>query len=59
MIATNNRANWLVRVTDLWFVVCQLVDRIGQSAVGAVMGAAQPQATPRARVALRTRPRED
>ncbi|MFH8899114.1 glycosyltransferase [Streptomyces coeruleorubidus] len=48
VIATNNRANWLVRVTDLWFVVCQLVDRSGQSAVGAVMVNSGPIAAYRA-----------
>ncbi|BCL21852.1 hyaluronan synthase [Streptomyces tuirus] len=37
VVATNNRANWFVRIMDLWFTVCQLVDRSGQSAVGAVM----------------------
>ncbi|MFF1263594.1 MULTISPECIES: glycosyltransferase [unclassified Streptomyces] len=50
VIATNNRANWLVRVTDLWFVVCQLVDRSGQSAVGAVMVNSGPIAAYRAAV---------
>ncbi|MGW4393464.1 hypothetical protein [Streptomyces sp. NPDC004685] len=50
MTATNNRANWLVRVTDLWFVVCLLVDRIGQSAVGAVMVKSGPIAAYRAAV---------
>ncbi|MFF4787808.1 glycosyltransferase [Streptomyces griseorubiginosus] len=48
VIATNNRTNWLVRVTDLWFVVCQLVDRSGQSAVGAVMVNSGPIAAYRA-----------
>ncbi|MFF9819395.1 glycosyltransferase [Streptomyces sp. NPDC014006] len=48
VIATNNRANWLVRVTDLWFVVCQLVDRSGQSALGAVMVNSGPIAAYRA-----------
>ncbi|WP_368396463.1 glycosyltransferase [Streptomyces sclerotialus] len=48
VIATNNRANWLVRITDLWFVVCQLVDRSGQSAVGAVMVNSGPLAAYRA-----------
>lgn len=50
VIATNNRANWLVRITDLWFVVCQLVDRSGQSAVGAVMVNSGPLAAYRAAV---------
>ncbi|WP_234365374.1 glycosyltransferase [Streptomyces sp. RTd22] len=50
VVATNNRANWLVRVTDLWFVVCQLVDRSGQSAVGAVMVNSGPLAAYRAAV---------
>ncbi|MER6617552.1 glycosyltransferase [Streptomyces xantholiticus] len=50
VIATNNRVNWLVRVTDLWFVVCQLVDRSGQSALGAVMVNSGPLAAYRADV---------
>lgn len=50
VIATNNRANWLVRITDLWFVVCQLVDRSGQSAVGAVMVNSGPLAAYRAEI---------
>ncbi|MEU2582198.1 glycosyltransferase [Streptomyces avermitilis] len=50
VIATNNRANWLVRITDLWFVVCQLVDRSGQSAVGAVMVNSGPLAAYRAAI---------
>ncbi len=50
VIATNNRVNWLVRVTDLWFVVCQLVDRSGQSSLGAVMVNSGPLAAYRAGV---------
>ncbi|MEE1939965.1 glycosyltransferase [Streptomyces sp. TRM 70361] len=48
--ATNNRAGLLVRITDLWFVTCQLVDRSGQSAVGAVMVNSGPLAAYRAAV---------
>ncbi|MEU6604710.1 glycosyltransferase [Streptomyces shenzhenensis] len=48
IVAANVRANWLVRITDLWFVVCQLVDRSGQSAVGAVMVNSGPLAAYRA-----------
>lgn len=50
VVAANIRANWLVRITDLWFVVCQLVDRSGQSAVGAVMVNSGPLAAYRAGV---------
>ncbi|GAA2937198.1 hypothetical protein GCM10010446_23050 [Streptomyces enissocaesilis] len=50
VIATNNRANLLTRVTDLWFVTSQLVDRSGQSAVGAVMVNSGPLAAYRAPV---------
>ncbi|MET9993208.1 glycosyltransferase [Streptomyces mutabilis] len=50
VIATNNRANLLARVTDLWFTTTQLVDRSGQSAVGAVMVNSGPLAAYRAGV---------
>ncbi|MFZ3569448.1 glycosyltransferase family 2 protein [Streptomyces sp. BH034] len=50
VIATNNRANWMVRITDLWFTTSQLVDRSGQSAVGAVMVNSGPIAAYRAAV---------
>lgn len=50
VIATNNRANLLARVTDLWFTTTQLVDRSGQSAVGAVMVNSGPLAAYRAAV---------
>lgn len=50
IVAANVQANWLVRITDLWFVVCQLVDRSGQSAVGAVMVNSGPLAAYRAEV---------
>ncbi|MGW1792659.1 glycosyltransferase family 2 protein [Streptomyces tubercidicus] len=50
VIATNNRANLLARITDLWFVTSQLVDRSGQSAVGAVMVNSGPLAAYRAEV---------
>ncbi|MFI1500916.1 glycosyltransferase [Streptomyces platensis] len=50
VIATNNRANLLARITDLWFVTSQLVDRSGQSAVGAVMVNSGPLAAYRADV---------
>jgi cellulose synthase/poly-beta-1,6-N-acetylglucosamine synthase-like glycosyltransferase len=50
VVAANIRANWLVRITDLWFVVCQLVDRSGQGAVGAVMVNSGPLAAYRADV---------
>ncbi|WP_255305833.1 glycosyltransferase family 2 protein [Streptomyces sp. Wb2n-11] len=50
VIATNNRANLLTRVTDLWFVTSQLVDRSGQSAAGAVMVNSGPLAACRAPV---------
>ncbi|MCX4799578.1 glycosyltransferase [Streptomyces sp. NBC_01242] len=50
VVALNIRANLLVRITDLWFVVCQLVDRSGQSAVGAVMVNSGPLAAYRAEI---------
>ncbi|MEU6661277.1 glycosyltransferase [Streptomyces sp. NPDC046821] len=50
VIATNNRANLLARVTDLWFTTTQLVDRSGQSAVGAVMVNSGPLAAYRAEI---------
>jgi cellulose synthase/poly-beta-1,6-N-acetylglucosamine synthase-like glycosyltransferase len=50
VIATNNRANLLARVTDLWFTTSQLVDRSGQSAVGAVMVNSGPLAAYRAEI---------
>ncbi|GHB48400.1 hypothetical protein GCM10010377_44130 [Streptomyces viridiviolaceus] len=50
VIATNNRANLLARITDLWFTTTQLVDRSGQSAVGAVMVNSGPLAAYRADV---------
>ncbi|HTE57016.1 MAG TPA: glycosyltransferase [Kofleriaceae bacterium] len=48
VIATNNHASLLARVTDLWFTTTQLVDRSGQSAVGAVMVNSGPLAAYRA-----------
>ncbi|MFD8771474.1 glycosyltransferase [Streptomyces sp. NPDC059916] len=48
VIATNNRANLFARITDLWFTTTQLVDRSGQSAVGAVMVNSGPLAAYRA-----------
>lgn len=50
VIATNNRANLFARVTDLWFTTTQLVDRSGQSAVGAVMVNSGPLAAYRAEI---------
>jgi hyaluronan synthase len=50
VVALNIRTNLLVRITDLWFVVCQLVDRSGQSAVGAVMVNSGPLAAYRAEI---------
>lgn len=50
VIATNNRANLLARITDLWFTTTQLVDRSGQSAVGAVMVNSGPLAAYRAEI---------
>lgn len=50
VIATNNRANLLARITDLWFTTSQLVDRSGQSAVGAVTVNSGPLAAYRAEV---------
>lgn len=50
VIATNNRVNLLARITDLWFTTTQLVDRSGQSAVGAVMVNSGPLAAYRAEV---------
>jgi hyaluronan synthase len=50
VVATNNRANLLARITDLWFTTTQLVDRSGQSAVGAVMVNSGPLAAYRAEV---------
>lgn len=37
VVATNNRDNLLARVTDLWYVTSQLVDRSALSALGSVM----------------------
>ncbi|MFF7881011.1 glycosyltransferase [Streptomyces sp. NPDC020794] len=37
VLAENNRKNLLTRVTDLWFVVGQLVDRSALSTMGAVL----------------------
>ncbi|MFD6417750.1 glycosyltransferase [Streptomyces sp. NPDC060194] len=48
VVATNNRKNVLARITDLWFTTSQLVDRSGQSAVGAVTVNSGPLAAYRA-----------
>lgn len=37
VVATNNRDNLLARITDLWYVTSQLVDRSALSTVGSVM----------------------
>ena len=50
VIATNNRVNLLARITDLWFVTSQLVDRSGQSAMGSVIVNSGPLAAYRAPV---------
>lgn len=37
VLGTNARANWLTRVTDLWFTTGQLTDRSALSATGTVL----------------------
>lgn len=50
VLAANNRRNLLTRVTDLWFVVGQLVDRSALSTMGAVIVNSGPLALYRAEV---------
>jgi hyaluronan synthase len=50
VLATNNRVNLLARITDLWFVSGQLVDRSALSALGAVLVNSGPLAAYRADV---------
>lgn len=50
VIATNHRANLLARLTDLWFVTGQLVDRSALSAMGSVIVNSGPLAAYRAGV---------
>lgn len=50
VIASNNRVNLLARITDLWFVVGQLVDRSALSAMGSVLVNSGPLAAYRAPV---------
>lgn len=50
VIASNNRVNLLARITDLWFVTGQLVDRSALSAMGSVLVNSGPLAAYRAPV---------
>lgn len=50
VIATNHRVNLLARITDLWFVTGQLVDRSALSAMGSVLVNSGPLAAYRADV---------
>lgn len=50
VIASNNRVNVLARITDLWFVTGQLVDRSALSAMGSVLVNSGPLAAYRAGV---------
>lgn len=50
VVATNHRANLLTRITDLWFVTGQLVDRSALSAMGSVIVNSGPLAAYRAGV---------
>lgn len=50
VIATNHRATLLGRITDLWFVTGQLVDRSALSAMGSVLVNSGPLAAYRAAV---------
>ncbi|MET7935020.1 glycosyltransferase [Streptomyces sp. NPDC005322] len=50
VIATNHRVNLLARITDLWFVTGQLVDRSALSAMGSVLVNSGPLAAYRAEV---------
>jgi hyaluronan synthase len=50
--ATNNRHNLLARITDLWFVTNQLVDRSALSTLGSVMVNSGPIAAYRTEVIM-------
>ncbi|MFG2134575.1 glycosyltransferase family 2 protein [Streptomyces sp. NPDC048751] len=50
VLATNHRANFLARITDLWLLTGQLVDRSALSTVGAVLVNSGPLAAYRAPV---------
>ncbi|MER7874850.1 glycosyltransferase [Streptomyces solisilvae] len=50
VISTNHRANLLARITDLWFLTGQLVDRSALSAMGSVLVNSGPLAAYRADV---------
>ncbi|MFF7198243.1 glycosyltransferase [Streptomyces sp. NPDC008079] len=50
VIATNHRVNLITRITDLWFVTGQLVDRSAMSAMGSVLVNSGPLAAYRAAV---------
>ncbi|KWW98665.1 putative glycosyl transferase [Carbonactinospora thermoautotrophica] len=50
VLASNNRKNLLARLTDLWFVTGQLVDRSSMSTMGAVLVNSGPLAAYRAEV---------
>ncbi|MEU5404142.1 glycosyltransferase [Streptomyces sp. NPDC005963] len=50
VLATNHRANLLARITDLWLLTGQLVDRSALSTVGAVLVNSGPLAAYRAGV---------
>ncbi|MEE4598695.1 glycosyltransferase family 2 protein [Streptomyces sp. DSM 41524] len=50
VISTNHRTNLLARITDLWFVTGQLVDRSALSAMGSVLVNSGPLAAYRADV---------
>lgn len=50
VVASNVNANWLTRITDVWFVTGQLTDRSALSAMGSVLVNSGPLAAYRAGV---------